>query len=128
MTIFSVATFLEKNNLILAVSRKGTTNDFGMPGGKVDPGETPEQAAIRELAEETGLITTLDQIEPVFDRPEETAQDRVCRVFRIKSWQGNPQSMEGTVVAWIPPEQFLAGHCSFREYNMACFESLGMII
>ena len=40
---------------ILAVSRKDDPNDFGLPGGKLDPGETFTAGAIREVREETGL-------------------------------------------------------------------------
>jgi 8-oxo-dGTP diphosphatase len=34
---------------------------FGLPGGVVDPGETPEQAAVREALEETGLAVTVGE-------------------------------------------------------------------
>jgi ADP-ribose pyrophosphatase YjhB (NUDIX family) len=41
---------------ILAVSRKDNYEDLGFPGGKLNINENPEQAAIRETFEETGII------------------------------------------------------------------------
>ena len=40
---------------VLGVSRKTDPNDFGLPGGKVDEGETLYDAMVREVKEETGL-------------------------------------------------------------------------
>lgn len=45
-----------ENNKILAVSRRGTTDDFGLPGGKCEEKEDPRTAASREFVEETGSI------------------------------------------------------------------------
>src|SRR5689334_5527957 len=41
--------------VVLVRSRRGS---WTLPGGKIDPGETPEQAAIRELREEAGVVGT----------------------------------------------------------------------
>jgi 8-oxo-dGTP pyrophosphatase MutT (NUDIX family) len=45
-----------KTRKILATSRKNNHSDLGLPGGKVDIGETSFQAAVRELWEETGYV------------------------------------------------------------------------
>lgn len=46
---------VNSEGLVCLVSRKHDHNDFGLIGGKVDEGETPRQAAIRECKEETGI-------------------------------------------------------------------------
>src|SRR5690348_15915778 len=55
---------INDRGLVLAVSRKDDPTAYGMPGGKVDPGESPLEAAARELEEETGYVAT--SLEPVF--------------------------------------------------------------
>jgi 8-oxo-dGTP pyrophosphatase MutT (NUDIX family) len=46
---------INEDGLICLVSRKDNHKDFGIPGGKLDKGESYEEAAIREVKEETGL-------------------------------------------------------------------------
>jgi len=46
---------INKDGLVCLVSRKDDHNDFGLIGGKVDEGESLEEAAIRECKEETGI-------------------------------------------------------------------------
>jgi mutator protein MutT len=57
---------LFKNNTVLLVKHKeaaGHLNGvYGIPGGHIEPGETIEQAGIRELQEETGLVVQLSDL------------------------------------------------------------------
>jgi 8-oxo-dGTP diphosphatase len=58
MTVFAAGAICwreEKGELLVAVIHRGRYNDYGWPKGKVDPGESLPETAVREIAEETGL-------------------------------------------------------------------------
>jgi 8-oxo-dGTP pyrophosphatase MutT (NUDIX family) len=50
----------------VAVSRRNDLTSWGFPGGKVDPGETPLQAAVRECTEELGWTPDADMLVPLY--------------------------------------------------------------
>ena len=59
----TVSILIEQNGRILFIKRKypPERNYWGMPGGHVDPGETPREAALREAREEVGPVRILHQ-------------------------------------------------------------------
>jgi 8-oxo-dGTP pyrophosphatase MutT (NUDIX family) len=101
---------------VLAVSRKEDRTDFGLPGGKLEPCELPEEAAARELWEETGVRVDPMALRRVFVGRARTP-GRIAVAFMAESFVGTPMSREGAAVEWVSWDVLLRG--SFREYNAA---------
>ena len=97
---------------VLAVSRKKDFNKpeedwrFGLPGGKVDPGETPLIALIREVEEETGYIVY--DAEWVFHSfcPGETDYVTDFYLGKIRGIEGTKEPVH---IRWIDPKILLEG-------------------
>jgi 8-oxo-dGTP diphosphatase len=73
-----------------------------LPGGKIDPGESPQEAAIRELEEEIGIRAL--SLTP-WIRYDHAFRMRRIRLhfFKVNEWVGTPHGREGQRVAWIDP-------------------------
>jgi len=110
------ALFIEHDNRVLMLHRqecKSQGNLWGIPGGKIDKGETPCEAAVREVKEETGYDFSNQAIEHLGTvYIEHSDKDHIIyHMFRAKL-VGDPGAVkinfnEHKGFTWIRPEEAL---------------------
>ncbi|NVJ60797.1 MAG: 8-oxo-dGTP diphosphatase MutT [Gammaproteobacteria bacterium] len=123
MISVSAAIILDGRKVLLAQRpmHKHQGGKWEFPGGKVENGETPEEALIRECKEEIGIVaispTLFDSI--LFDYPEKQVS---LQFYLVKKFDGQPKGIEGQKVDWFNIEAL--GSLSFPEANLKVVESL----
>ncbi|HZL59740.1 MAG TPA: 8-oxo-dGTP diphosphatase MutT [Stellaceae bacterium] len=74
------------------------------PGGKVQPGETPETALIRELKEELGIDVAASCLSPFTFASHRYADFHILLLLYLcRRWQGMVVAREGQKLAWVRP-------------------------
>jgi 8-oxo-dGTP pyrophosphatase MutT (NUDIX family) len=146
MKVFGVAILIMRGGMVLSIARRNNHNDWGLPGGKVDEGETPAEAAVREFHEETGY--TLINPTHVFTRkcgddwamtftgniegqpgpnqnyrlgPSLWKDTENLDCFPLVAQEGEPP------LSWKSPHELIHAP-TFGEYNLNLFKHLGIKI
>jgi mutator protein MutT len=114
---------IKKDGFVLSISRKDNHYDLGLVGGKVEEGETPEQAVIREVMEEVGL----KGINPkLIDTRVYDGNENFCFVFEdVEGWEELTLGVtnEG-FVSFRTEEELCENMHSYSDYNSEIFKLL----
>ena len=83
---------VEIGDKIVLVGRRNAPHGWALPGGFVDRGEKVEDAAVREIKEETGLDVSLEQLLGIYSDPRRDPRQHVVSVVYIGQASGEPIS------------------------------------
>lgn len=113
--LVSAAALIDRDGRVLLAQRpegKSMAGLWEFPGGKVESGETPEVALIRELEEELGINTWESCLAPLTFASHNYADFHLLMpLFACRKWEGIPESREGQALAWVAPQKL-------RDYPM----------
>lgn len=109
MLFVAAAALVDADGRLLVQQRPAGKPMAGLwefPGGKVEPGETPESALVRELAEELGIDVQTACLAPATFASEALgARHLTLLLYVCRKWRGTPQPQEGAVLRWVRVHQ-----------------------
>ncbi|PIE07795.1 MAG: 8-oxo-dGTP diphosphatase MutT [Rhodobacterales bacterium] len=103
--LVSAVALIDTDGRVLLARRpegKSMAGLWEFPGGKVEPGETPEAALIRELREELGIDVSAACLAPLtFASHSYDDFHLLMPVFACRKWTGSVIPLEGQTLAWV---------------------------
>jgi 8-oxo-dGTP diphosphatase len=105
LILVSAVALIDRDGRVLIAQRpegKSMAGLWEFPGGKIEGGETPEQALIRELYEELGIETWSSCLAPLtFASHRYPKFHLLMPLFVCRKWDGIPKSKEGQNLKWV---------------------------
>lgn len=115
IVLVSAVALIDADGRVLLAQRPSGKSMAGLwefPGGKVEPGESPEAALIRELHEELGINTWASCLAPLtFASHAYPEFHLLMPLFACRRWEGIATPQEGQVLKWVRAD-------ALRDYPM----------
>ena len=115
LVLVAACALIDPDGRVLLAQRppgKSLAGLWEFPGGKLNPGETPEAALIRELREELGIDVTAACLAPfAFASHGYERFHLLMPLYLCRRWSGRPEGREGQALAWVRPAKL-------RDYPM----------
>lgn len=115
LVLVAACALIDADGRVLITERpegKSLAGLWEFPGGKVEPGERPEECLIRELAEELGITVKEACLAPLtFASHTYENFQLLMPLWVCRRWEGNAHGREGQRLAWVKPGKL-------RDYPM----------
>jgi 8-oxo-dGTP diphosphatase len=119
-----VAAVIERDGRILIAQRKPTGQHplkWEFPGGKVEPGEAPEAALVRELEEELAIQARVEREIARYEYQYPERAPILLIFYRVMEFSGEPKNLDFEQILWVPQERlsdydFLEGDAEFLRF------------
>ena len=95
--LLTVDAIIETDNGIILIKRKNPPAGWAIPGGFVDYGETLEEAAVREMKEETSLDINLDRQFHTYSNPDRDPRHHTVSTIFIATATGTPEAADDAI-------------------------------
>jgi 8-oxo-dGTP diphosphatase len=109
LLLVAAAALIDARGRVLIAQRPAHKSLGGLwefPGGKVEKGEGPEQALIRELSEELDVVVEPDALDPfAFASHAYPDFHLLMPLYLVRRWKGAPQAREHAALAWALPAE-----------------------
>ena len=111
-TTVVAAALVDKAGRILLQQRapgRAMAGLWEFPGGKVEPGELPEAALVRELREELGIDVEDASLAPAcFASAAVGERHMILLLYLCRQWRGTPRPLDASALNWLRPAEMIA--------------------